>query len=115
TGLKTFLRNLGKLDPEYNKAAKEIHGKVAEPVVKTSKVIAPKLSGAMANTIKAAPTTRLVRVEAGRGLKPTTWKGSKFTYAGVIHFGPNPRPFIEQARTMHLRDGSIIEIWGKEF
>jgi hypothetical protein len=91
-GLNTLIRTLDKASDEIA-ALKDAHAKAGEIVASEAESIAPRRSGALANTIRAARQARRARIQAGR---------ARVAYAGPIHWGwpargIEPQPFLSIA------------------
>lgn len=76
-GLREVVRDLQKLGTEA-KDLKDAFKGIGNLVADEAKSLAPKLSGALAGSIKASNTKNKSDVRAG---------GAKIPYAGVIHYG----------------------------
>jgi hypothetical protein len=91
-GLNTLVRTLDKASEEIS-LLKDAHAKAGDIVAAEAETIAPRRSGALAGTIKAARQARRARVQTGR---------AKVPYAGPIHWGwpargIEPQPFLSDA------------------
>lgn len=103
-GLKEVLADLRAFGVDTRDDMKDTHRKAGEIVAAVARTIVPVRTGRLAKTIVSAPTQRMGRVRAGRGLS--------IPYAGPIHFGwparrIAPQPFIYDAldkRADEVRD-----------
>lgn len=89
-GLRDLQKSLRNLTDDSRNDMKETHRKAGEIVVAGAVRIAPVRTGALAASIRSAPTQRQGRVRVGSAAVP---------YAGPIHFGwptrsIKPNPFI---------------------
>lgn len=81
-------------DKELNAEMKKANKAAAQVAVDEGKPRAPKISGSLASSIKAANSAKYAAVKAG--------SPKKVPYAGVIHFGwprrnISPQPFLDDA------------------
>jgi hypothetical protein len=76
-GLNNLVRTMKRAGEDIA-ALKEAHARAGEIVAHEAEVIAPRRSGRLAGTIRAARQVRRARVQAGRSSVP---------YAGPIHWG----------------------------
>ena len=93
--LKPLQREVRRMkDKELNAEMKKANKAAAQVAVDDGKPRAPKVSGSLAGTIKAANSAKYAAVKAG--------SPKKVPYAGVIHFGwparnIKPQPFLDDA------------------
>lgn len=91
-GLNELVRTLKRAGADISEL-KEAHAKAGQIVATEAEAIAPRRSGRLAGTIRAARQVRRARVQAGRASVP---------YAGPIHWGwparnIEPQPFLSEA------------------
>jgi len=91
-GLDNLIRTLKRAGKDVSEL-KEAHARAGAIVAAEAEVIAPRRSGKLAGTIRAARQVRRARVQAGRANVP---------YAGPIHWGwparnIEPQPFLSIA------------------
>lgn len=92
-GLNKLIRDLRKYEPDAAKALRESSLASAKFVASSANGYVPRLSGALAGTIRAGATARSGVVRAGR---------AKVPYAPPIHWGWGrrhiaPQPFLTKA------------------
>lgn len=99
TGLNEFTRNLRKLDREVPKAMRVALNDAADIVLDYARPHIPRRSGKAAASLRAASTTRAVRVRAG---------GAKAPYYPWLDFGGRvgrkkrtKRPYIREGRYLY--------------
>lgn len=94
-GLKELQREIRKLrDKELNAEMKKANKAAAQVAVDDGKPRAPRVSGSLSSSIKAANSAKYAAIKAG--------SPKKVPYAGVIHFGwprrnIQPQPFLDEA------------------
>ncbi len=94
-GLKALQREVRKAkDSELNAEMKKANRAAAQVAVDAGKPKAPRRSGALAKTVKAANSSRYAAIKAG--------SPARVPYAGVIHFGwprrnIRPQKFLDEA------------------
>lgn len=91
-GLNNLVRTLKRAGEDIS-ALKDAHKRAGEIVAAEAEAIAPRRSGKLAGSIRAAKQVRRARVQAGRASVP---------YAGPIHWGwpargVEPQPFMSIA------------------
>jgi hypothetical protein len=91
-GLNELIRTMRKAGLDLTEL-KDAHHRAGEIVATEAAAIAPRRSGRLAGTIRAAKQVRRARVQVGRASVP---------YAGPIHWGwPSrniePQPFLSDA------------------
>ena len=93
--LKSLQREVRRVkDKELNAEMKKANKAAAGVAVEKGKPKAPKVSGSLASSIKAANSAKYAAVKAG--------SPKKVPYAGVQHFGwparnIQPQPFLDEA------------------
>lgn len=91
TGLKETIRKFEKMGVEVSDM-KDSMRKLGDMVADDARSLAPKLSGALAGSIRPSNAKNKAMIRAG---------GAKIPYAGVIHYGGYhgiaPHPFLNQA------------------
>jgi HK97 gp10 family phage protein len=110
-GLNQVLGKLRRLgDKDTPQAIRAANLQAAKTVVDTAKVLVPRRTGALANTVRALATPRRAQVKAGS-------MGKKVPYGAVIHFGwarrhIRPQPFLYQA--LDRRIGEVVAAYEKQ-
>jgi hypothetical protein len=107
-GLNKLVRDLKTLDADLVDSIKQVNAKLADEVASTAKIKVPRLSGALAASIRSSGQGRTGVVRAG---------GRAVPYAGPIHFGwakrnIRPQPFLYDA--LDARRVEVATTWVRE-
>lgn len=91
-GLNEVLRALNKLGAEFEDL-KDANKELGDTIARRAAAVAPRLTGALASSIRANRAKKRVSIKAG---------GARVPYAGVIEYGwearsIRPQPYLRKA------------------